>query len=161
MLSSWQALDLIKLAFCEVKGPAAEALAIKSGRGPEDSESRGPEGVCIAPGSGAVPRSKNRSTNLRTSQILIDRGWQLCRRPQNLRSRGGPPNHQKIIKILTWNFIDFFMDFGAHLGSKLEPKSSKNQKTVGGKIDFWKTHENYTISARKSKLPKPKNVAKT
>ena len=41
-----------------------------------------------------------------------------------LDTLGGPPNHQKIIRVLKLNFIDFLMDFGSHLDSKLEQKST-------------------------------------
>ena len=56
-----------------------------------------------------------------------------------------------------WCFNRFWCPFGLQVGAKILPKSEK----VGLKIDFRKYHEKYTISGRKSRLPKSKNQAKT
>ena len=37
------------------------------------------------------------------------------------------PNHQKISQIFISKFIDFFVDFGCHMGSKLDQKSIENR----------------------------------
>ena len=59
----------------KAKGPAAEALAIKSGRGIRESgalaETEVPEGVCSGPGSGVSPVNKSDNRTFEESNNRI------------------------------------------------------------------------------------------